>query len=60
MSETIECPVCKLHIVCTEAKDFESFSGREYAQHVKDAHPEQVSAIGIPYGRLVAINGEPL
>jgi hypothetical protein len=33
------CPVCKGVIRLTDRKDFESFSGNEYARHFAQNHP---------------------
>jgi hypothetical protein len=43
------CPVCEAEIVCTERKDWESFSHAEYSAHVHSTHPERCGGIGIPY-----------
>ncbi len=32
------CPECDEHILLTEAKDFESMTGREYAEHYASVH----------------------
>jgi len=35
----IVCPICKVVIRLTSRKDFESFSGDEYAKHFAKNHP---------------------
>ena len=35
---SVTCPVCGARIVPTERKDFESFTGREYAEHYAAEH----------------------
>lgn len=47
------CPICGLEIDSFERKDFESFTGREYAEHVKLVHPEKVmlGGFGVPYAQ---------
>ena len=36
------CPECGAEIDCHERKDFESFSGIEYAEHVEQEHPDKI------------------
>ena len=36
------CPTCGEHVALKEKKDFESYSGKEYVEHFKAKHPEQV------------------
>ena len=45
-AEYAKCPMCGQHIRLQVRKDFESFSGAEYAQHVEVNHPERVVRFG--------------
>jgi len=36
----LECPICWIQIPLAEHKDFESFTGVEYATHYAEAHDE--------------------
>lgn len=39
------CPACKRAIPLKERKDFESFSGREYAEHYVTEHRRRKAAV---------------
>lgn len=49
MTAYVTCPLCSKRIDLVERKDFESFTHREYQEHVKTEHPEAVGPVGIPY-----------
>lgn len=51
MSRYIRCQFCGERVDLTQRKDFESYSGREWAHHIKSKHPETATRPGlIPYG----------
>jgi hypothetical protein len=49
--EYVVCPVCSQHVRLEERKDFESFTGREYADHYAERHDADA-------GKQTLLNGE--
>lgn len=53
MRAHVICPFCKLRIDLAKRKDRESWTGIEYAEHIRAHHPEHYGPIGVPYAPTV-------